>query len=82
MAIRPEHVLLSTESPQGIPVHVEFVDDMGADKLIRAKCIKNGQIINLRVSADNPLISGQLWIELPKIRLHLFHRKSGKRIGE
>ena len=83
LAVRAEHVVSCAEnSPQGIPLHVEFIDDMGADKLIRAKCIRNDQNFNLRVTADQPISSGQLWVKLPKIKLHLFHRKSGKRIGE
>ncbi|MGL5742732.1 MAG: ABC transporter ATP-binding protein [Legionella sp.] len=83
LAIRAEHISLCSENnPQRIPVNVEFIDDMGADKLIRAKCFKNGQEINLRVTADQLIASGQLHVELPKIKLHLFHTKSGKRIGE
>ncbi|WP_454782495.1 ABC transporter ATP-binding protein [Legionella sp. WA2022007384] len=83
LAIRAEHVLLCSENnPQAIPIDVEFVDDMGADKLVHAKCIKNDRALNLRVAADQPIPSGQLWVELPKIKLHLFHSKSGKRIGE
>ncbi len=83
LAIRAEHVVLCSENnPMGAPIHVEFIDDMGADKLIRAKCIKNDQLLNLRVTADQPITSGQLWVELPKLKLHLFHCKSGKRIGE
>jgi sn-glycerol 3-phosphate transport system ATP-binding protein len=83
LAIRAEHTLLcSQDNSQGVAIHVEFVDDMGADKLIRAKCIKNGQTLNLRIGADHSLTSGQLYVEFPKIKLHLFHRKSGKRIGE
>ncbi|MCW8443861.1 sn-glycerol-3-phosphate ABC transporter ATP-binding protein UgpC [Fluoribacter gormanii] len=83
LAIRAEHVLLCSENnPQTIPIDVEFVDDMGADKLIRAKCIKNGRSINLRITGDKPIASGQLRVELPTIKLHLFHSNSGKRIGE
>ncbi|MGM9453604.1 ABC transporter ATP-binding protein [Legionella bozemanae] len=83
IAIRAEHVVLCSENdPQSISIYVEFVDNMGADKLIRATCIKNKQPINLRVTADQHISSGQLWVKLPKIKLHLFHRKSGKRIGE
>ena len=83
LAIRAEHIVLCSENnPQGIPIHIEFMDDMGADKLLHAKCIKNGQSLNLRVTADQQLTGGQLWVELPKIKLHLFHRTSGKRIGE
>lgn len=83
LTIRAEHVVLCTENnPQRIAIEVEFVDDMGADKLISAKCIKNGERLNLRVSADQPLANGQLYVELPQIKLHVFHQQTGKRIGE
>lgn len=82
LAIRAEHVSLCSEDhPHKIPVNIEFVDDMGADKLVQAKCAKNGQIINLRIAAAQTL-SGQLYVEISKINSHLFHQKSGKRIGE
>jgi sn-glycerol 3-phosphate transport system ATP-binding protein len=83
LAIRAEHVLLHAEyNPQSIPIEVEFVDDMGADKLIRARCTKNNQAMHLRVQVDQPITSGQLWAELSKMKIHFFYRKSGKRIGE
>lgn len=83
LAIRAEHIVTCPQhSPQGIPIHIEYVDDMGADKLIRARCVKNGQFLNLRVTADQEISSGQLCVELPKIKLHPFDRTSGKRIGE
>jgi sn-glycerol 3-phosphate transport system ATP-binding protein len=83
LAIRPEHVQLCSEHhPQAIGIEVEFIDDMGADKLIRAKYIKTGKQLNLRISLDHPLISGQVYVELPKMKLHVFHQRSGKRIGE
>lgn len=83
LAIRAEHVQLSTESnPQNTAINIEFVDDMGADKLISAKCLKNGVNLSLRVSSDQPLASGQLYVELPKMKLHIFHQQTGKRIGE
>ncbi|KTC81860.1 ABC transporter ATP-binding protein [Legionella cincinnatiensis] len=83
LAIRAEHVLLCSENePQAISIQAEFVDDMGADKLIRAKTNKNGLILNLRITADQSLPSGQFYVELPKIKIHLFQDQSGKRIGE
>ena len=83
LAIRAEHVQLCSENnPQSIAIEIEFVDDMGADKLLSAKCIKNGTNLSLRVSADKPLASGQLYIELPKMKLHGFHQQTGKRIGD
>lgn len=83
MTIRAEHVLLSSEmNSQSIPIHIEFIDDMGADKIVRVKSITNGLSLSVRVAADHPLKSGQLYVELPKLKIHLFHRASGKRIGD
>lgn len=83
LAIRAEHVQLYSEpNSQRIAIEVEFVDDMGADKLIRAKCLKNGEHLSLRISADQPLMSGQLYVELPRMKLHVFHQQTEKRIGE
>jgi sn-glycerol 3-phosphate transport system ATP-binding protein len=82
LAIRAEHVELCSETnPERIAIDVEFVDDMGADKLIRAKCIKNGALMNLRISAEKPLASGPLYVVLPKMKLHVFHPETGRRIG-
>lgn len=83
LAIRAEHVQLCTSSnPQAIAIEIEFIDDMGADKLIRARYSKTGEHLSLRISAEQQLISGQLYVELPKMKLHVFHRQTGKRIGE
>lgn len=83
VAIRPEHVQLTTaRNPHAITLNVDFIDDMGADKLIQARCIKNDECFNLRVHADSLLSEGPLHVELPKTKLHLFHQLTGKRIGE
>ena len=83
LAVRAEHVQLATEaSLQRIPVAVDFIDDMGADKLIRARCINNGEQLNLRVSAEQVIPSGQFNVELPKMKLHVFNQQTGQRIGE
>lgn len=83
LAIRPEHVLWCTQSSEGaIELKVEYIDDMGADKLIQARCIKNNERINLRVAADYLLDGNPLYVELPKMKVHVFEQKTGKRIGE
>lgn len=82
LAIRPEHVLYSSKSnPQSIELKLEFVDDMGADKLIQARCTKNNERVNLRISADYPLSDELLYVDLPLMKLHLFEKNSGRRIS-
>lgn len=83
LAIRAEHIQLNSENkPGNIALAVEWVDDMGADKLIKTRCIKSGTQLNLRIAADQFFPSGQLHVELPRIKLHVFHQQTGKRIGE
>jgi sn-glycerol 3-phosphate transport system ATP-binding protein len=83
LAIRPEHVqMCSKRNNLSIELKVEFVDDMGADKLIHARCINNQDRISLRISADQPFSKETIHVELPQLKLHVFDQKSGKRIGE
>lgn len=83
LVIRAEHVsLCSKPHEHSIAIQVEYIDDMGADKLIRAKCINNGQSLDLRVAADPIHLSGQMYVELSTMKIHLFYNKTGKRIGE
>lgn len=83
LAIRAEHVqLCSKKTKQSIELAVEFIDDMGADKLIQAKCVTNGERLNMRLSADCSFSSSQLYVELPEMKLHVFQKQTGKRIGE
>jgi len=83
VAMRPEHVKISSDkNPQAFQLKIEFIDDMGADKLIQAKCKINGESFNLRVPADQVLSDTHLFVELPQNKMHVFCQKSGKRIGE
>ncbi len=83
LAIRPEHIqLCSSKQSQSIALRVEFVDDMGADKLIQGKCVITGACFNLRISADQSFMNETIHIELPKLKLHVFNPQTGKRIGE
>lgn len=82
LAIRPEHVQYSSKSrEQAIELKLEFVDDMGADKLIQARCTKNNERLNLRIPADYPLSNHLFYVDLPLIKLHIFEQKTGRRIG-
>ncbi len=83
LAVRPEHIQYCREqSEHSIELKIEYIDDMGADKLIQTKCTRNGETISLRVPAEHTFSDGQLHVELPKIKMHVFHQVSGKRIGE
>lgn len=83
LGFRAEHIKIASEpSDQTVALAVEFIDDMGADKLIIARCVKNGKPMVLRVQSEVELIGDKLQVELPKMNLHVFLKKSGKRIGD
>lgn len=83
LAIRPEHVLSCLSSAaQSVELKIEFVDDMGADKLIQARCIQNGERLNLRIPADLVIFGDSLYVELPLNKMHVFSKTTGKRIGD
>lgn len=81
LAIRPEHVkYFSKRMEQTIELKLEFVDDMGADKLIQARCTKNNERLNLRIAADHPLSDALFYVGFPFAKLHLFEQKTGRRM--
>lgn len=43
---------------------------------------KNNEQINLRISAEQMVSNRQLHVELPKLKLHVFDERTGKRVGE
>jgi sn-glycerol 3-phosphate transport system ATP-binding protein len=83
LAIRPEHIQNSLSShSQSIELKVEFIDDMGADKLVQAQCLRNGERLNLRIPADYAFLGDSFHVELPIQKVHVFNHKTGKRIGD
>lgn len=82
LAIRPEHVQLCKEKhSQSIALKIEFIDDMGADKLIQGQCINTDQRLCLRIPADHAVAGDTMYVELPQLKLHVFNQETGKRIG-
>lgn len=83
LAIRPEHIVYcSKASTQSIELKIEFIDDMGADKLIQTYCINSNERLNVRISADQEINNELLTVEFPLAKLHIFDQKTGKRIGD
>lgn len=82
LAIRAEHVQLTDSSEkQAIPVQVEFIDDMGADKLIRGTCLTSSEPVCLRIRADANFSGERIYAYFPNEHMHLFQQMSGQRIG-
>jgi sn-glycerol 3-phosphate transport system ATP-binding protein len=83
LAIRPEHVqVVGANHPHALSIQTEFIDDMGADKLIQARCKHNKERLSVRVLSDERLFGEALSVALPENKVHLFYKQTGKRIGE
>lgn len=83
LAIRPEHLQLTSmlEEPNAIPVSLEFIDDMGADKLLHSRT-RNGQIkITVRIASDQPIDYDNLGVKLMLDKANLFHEITGVRLA-
>jgi ABC-type sugar transport system ATPase subunit len=82
LAIRPEHFSVAPKEKKGlITVKVEFVEDMGADKLIKVRSPCGSAQFTIRASADTEIIDNQLALELEVSKANLFHQKTGLRLG-
>lgn len=83
LAIRPEHILACNgNKSNAIHLQIQFVDDMGADKLVQARCPKTGIDFNFRVPSDFEFLAERVAIEWPLIKLHLFDKDTGLRLGD
>lgn len=82
VGIRPEHLNV-TEHPgfKSISGNIEFVDDMGADKLIQMNTNCGDMRLSVRVSGDTQLNSRELVVEMELGKASLFCQQTGKRLG-
>lgn len=82
IGIRPEHLLLTMRGkPGSIPVNIEFIDDMGADKLIHVQSLCEKHRFSIRTTADIEINSREVGLELVIKKANLFHQKTGLRLG-
>ena len=83
VAIRPEHISLTTQAgPDLIPVFIEFVDDMGSDKLIQVRTESDDIPLTIRVQGDTPIHEGSMLAKLDWSKAHLFSQQTGQRLGD
>lgn len=83
VGIRPEHLNVVSKMKQNtILTRVEFIDDMGADKLIQVRSECGRARFSVRTSADTEVIDNQLVLELVINKANLFHQRTGLRLGD
>jgi len=82
MAVRPEHLIVKlAEEPHTFKAKIEYIDDMGADKLIQAISIENGIHFLVRVDADLNIENELIYLKLPEQKVHLYDPANGHRVG-
>lgn len=83
VAIRPEHIqVCCAKQPDALQLKIDFIDDMGADKLIQANTLTGEHKLTLRVSAETVVSTDSIYVRLPQEKIHLFEQHTGTRIGE
>lgn len=82
IAIRPEHIKLSQwqQKSNAVPVNLEFVEDMGSDKILFLRSKHTGNPITARIAADQPIALENLAIEFSLQHANLFLKDSGRKL--
>lgn len=82
LGIRPEHFkVVPQQSDKAILFRVEWIDDMGADKLVQLVSAIDGKKLTVRTSASTEIIADQLALDATIVRANLFDKISGLRLG-
>lgn len=82
VGIRPEHLrFVNTQEVQSLEAVVEFIDDMGSDKLVRVITKKLGVPISVRVAGDFSVSSGTCFVKFDVEKAMVFCSLTQKRLG-
>lgn len=84
IGIRPEHFYIENRiqpNANGIRAKIEFIDNMGADKLVHAVSFCGKEKFIIRVSADFPLREEQFSLAPMLNKANLFDKETGLRLG-
>lgn len=78
VGIRPEHLKITTHpTPTSLTGEIEFIDDMGADKLIQLITDMGELRLAIRVAGDTQLTGSKLTIDIDIDKVNLFCPKTG-----
>ncbi|AHE67276.1 hypothetical protein Loa_01729 [Legionella oakridgensis ATCC 33761 = DSM 21215] len=83
VGIRPEHILIKTQPESGqVEARIEFIDDIGSDKLVKVMTMRGQVPCSIRVLDDMPLSSNNpLRFELLLKKANLFCQRTGFLLG-
>ena len=82
LGIRPEHLEITTRSENSISVTIEFIDDMGADKLVHGFVQNSHTPIAIRIPADNVFSENSVFIKPILKHANLYCSLNGEHIGD
>ena len=82
IAIRPEHIKLSQshDRSRALPVDLEFVEDMGSDKILFLRTQSTATRILARIPVDQVIDSENLAIEFSLQHANLFLKTNGRKL--
>lgn len=82
VGIRPEHMQIADlSSSKSLAVRVDFVDDLGADKLVQLITEWGGERLSVRIPGDKMLTSSRFAVNIDINKANLFCQQTGKRVG-
>ncbi|QRN03661.1 sn-glycerol-3-phosphate ABC transporter ATP-binding protein UgpC [Legionella sp. MW5194] len=82
LGVRPENLEMTVvDTPGAIPVHIDFVDNMGSDKLVHTRSHCGRAHFAVRTRADTEICEGRTAIRLNLKQAHWFDKNTGKRLG-
>jgi sn-glycerol 3-phosphate transport system ATP-binding protein len=82
LGIRPEHFYVAENKEKGLlSVKVDFVEDMGADKLVQVSSVCGSAQFAVRLSAEKEIIDNQLVLGFLVNKANLFNQKTGLSLG-
>ncbi|MCG9889873.1 MAG: sn-glycerol-3-phosphate ABC transporter ATP-binding protein UgpC [Thermosynechococcaceae cyanobacterium MS004] len=85
LGIRPEHLSLTSDSPQSLPVQVALVEALGHETCLSCTFeAEKGMSMLLQVRIDPQQIvqhNDKLWLEIDPQHIHLFEADSGAAIA-
>jgi sn-glycerol 3-phosphate transport system ATP-binding protein len=82
VGVRPEHFEHTTEKDElGFMARIEFVDDMGADKLLQLETFQGKLRLSTRLFHNVVINDKTMFLKINQRNASLFCKKSGLRIG-
>ena len=79
LGVRPENVgIVDRSHPAALPFNLEFIEELGAGRLLHGKLGDSGLIVH--IPHTDPIPGGDVFVDLPKSALLMFNHQTGVRL--